>query len=180
MVEVSETVSPMSYQKIQDIMGVKQQLEIMSRWQLESIDIIKQMTEALGWYMNIEQKPDKTTTLTVAPLVDNPLLNKEGVISLIQNLFKIVNKNTFLSNLKEKEALAILVDHMIAILDDLIINFDYYAIDDLGTLEKIRSTVENMSEIALSRGREGVTLNYLKTIQHLVERIGVREGEKIV
>lgn len=171
MMEIEQATS-----NIKDILQTQAEIKKFTQWQLESIDIVKQMTESLGWFFEIKQQPDGSSLFIVTKLVDNPSLNKEGVISLVQNLFKIVNKNTFLANLDRNEAKMILIDHMIAILEDLVINFDYYDIDDLGTLEKVRSTVENMSEIALSRGREGVTLNYLKTVQHLIERIGI--GEK--
>lgn len=175
-------VESSSISTLRDIYRQQAEIKKFTQWQLESIDIIKEMTQTLGWYFEIgKDKETKKTTIITTKLVDDPSINKEGITSLIQSLFKIVNKNTFLANLKDNEVAYINFDHMVSVLDDLIINFDYYGIADLGVLEKIRSTVENMSEIAITRGRGGTTLNYLKTVQKLIEKLGFKEGEhKIV
>jgi hypothetical protein len=157
---------------VRDILGRQRSIEIESttRWQLESEDIIRNITRALGWDYKLIEDGESIKMVTFK-MAENPTINETGIISIIQSLHKIVNKNTFLSHIKDSETTEILVDHMESVLDDLAMNFDTYGMDSIATLDKAFSTVYNMSEIALYRGREGATMDYLKTVIKSIERL---------
>jgi len=168
---------------VYDVMQIKKEMEAFSKWQLEVEDIIQTIMKTLGWQLIIKEDQTGKVTIELIPLFEKkygkkPLINEKGIIMVLESLFKIINKNTFLANLSDKEVKTILFDHMISIMDDLAMNFDYYGIESIASLGIIRSTIENMCEIALTRGRGGTTLDYLKTIQKFKEIITGKGLEK--
>lgn len=148
--------------------------DVFTKWQLESADIIEEVTKSLGWTILIVK--DKTTGRIITnalPTVDNPQINKAGILTITQNLYPILNKNTFLADIRNTEIdgrFGIMFSHAVATLTDLAENFDFYEIESTSTLTKIQIMIENVCLIALSRGRDGATLEYMKTIQRILEQ----------
>lgn len=156
--------------------------DVFAKWQLESVDLIEEYTKSLGWSILIKND-EKTGQIIIntSPIVDNPIINKHGLLSIIQSMFPIINKNTFLSDLKVEEIKGehgILFSHTVATLSDLAENFDFYEIESASAMTKILITDENMCHISLTRGREGKTLDYMKTIQKIVEQLVVNDSKK--
>lgn len=164
-------VEESKYSVIRDMLKEKRKTEALTKWQLESIHIINQILQALGWYIDIDKTKDGKIQVIIHELFNPPLINERGITSIHHALEKIINPNTFLSNISDKEVNDIMFDHMVAVIGDLAENYDYYGCNSVANMESVRSTIENMSEIALARGRKGVTLEYLKTIQKIKEII---------
>lgn len=173
----------MKLQLLDDLMKQKKETEIFNKWQLETKELLKDLSNSFGWsILVVEDANSGMISISAMQIVQNPIINKEGMLSIYQTLNSIMNKNTFLSSLKDKEINgrdSIMFIQMLGILDDLTENFDFYEIENIAALNKIIYMVENVCQIALSRGRDGVTLDYLKTVQKLIEKYGLDiEGKK--
>lgn len=167
---------------VKDLLRKQEQEEFFTKWQLEGSDILEEFTTSFGWSILVnKEKGTGRIFINASPIVENPIINKEGALALTQNLLALVNKNTFLSNLHMGEIEGrngIMLCHTISILDDLAENFDHYGIENVSALSKLLRFSENMSFISLTRGREGVTLNYLKTVQKVLEQNIISENDK--
>lgn len=160
---------------------VQEELESFTKWQVETIDIIGEMSRSLGWDFDIAEIPlqikDKDGNiaktikreLRVTKLVENPSINRDGVLDIIQHFFSILNKNTILANLEKAEVQELFFNHNMATLTMLTQKFDLYGIKDLSTLDKVQNASEKLSLAVLSRGRGGATMEYLQPILKYIE-----------
>lgn len=153
--------------------------DVFAKWQLESTDIIDEVTLSLGWVV-LTKKDEQSGNIVMnaRPVVQDPQINKEGILNIVQSLYPIVNKNTFLADIKFDEIKGrngIMFSHSVSILTDLAENFDFYEIESTAILTKIQVMIENVCFIALTRGREGATLDYMKTVQKFVEQMIVKD-----
>lgn len=170
---------------------LRKEIESFTKWQLETLDIINQELRHFGWEFIIEQKAVKITDpvskqelivnrniLEVVQLVDKPSINKEGVQAVFGHLFSILNKNTILAKLDRNEVAQIWEDHNLTILMVIAMDFDFYDIESLGTMEKILNLNMATSSSVLSRGREGATMSYLQPIIKFAEELTGQKEKK--
>lgn len=164
---------------VRDLLRAKHQEDIFSKWQLDGEEIIKKICTSFGWSVLIEE--DKKTgniIINASPIVPNPTMNRDGVLSISRKLYPIITRNTFLADLKVQEIQGkhgIGFYQAVSTLDDIAMNFDFYEFQSIATMTEAQIMIENIVQIALSRGREGTTLNYLKTVQQIKELISVSE-----
>lgn len=157
---------------IMPVQEIKEFSEALVRWQLESKDIIREIALQLGWVVHYEMDDDgNIVNIKYNRITKHPIINEKGMRTIVKIISSNVNKNTFLADIKKNEAIDLLYRIVSSLLDDFILHYEEYDIGSIAKIEEVLYIVENVCEIALSRGREGRTLEHLSTVQRFIERI---------
>jgi len=157
---------------IMPLQEVREMSEALVRWQLESKDLIREIALQLGWIVQYVMDDDgNVVDIRYKPITDKPVINEKGMRTIVKIISSNVNKNTFLADLTKSEAMDIAYRIATALLDDFILHFEEYDIGSIAKIEEVLYIVENVCEVALTRGCGGRTLEHLSTVQRFVERV---------
>lgn len=106
-----------------------------------------------------------------------PMLNEEGLNSLMVDAEGLINQNTVMSNLTEKEIKRIVLQLGDTLLTKVMIKSTEWKIDD-GDVETIIFTILNMAYIALKRGYMEGERRFLKTSVRSHETIRINPTQQ--
>jgi hypothetical protein len=95
--------------------------------------------------------------------VGEPLMNDKGVGNTILIAKSVINQNTIMSSLNDKEIGSLIIQLGDDIADDLVLNWKEYGIKDKIKLDIIMDTILNPSFMALKRARQGGERRFLGT-----------------
>jgi len=96
--------------------------------------------------------------------VRDPLMNKKGISNMILITSAIVNQNTIMSSLNEKEIGKLMKNMTDDIIDKLTLNWKEYDIKDKTDLDTIHNIIVNTSFLALKRALFGGEKGFLSKI----------------
>lgn len=99
-----------------------------------------------------------------APKNVRPLINDQGIVTVLTVLRSRINKVNILSDFDEKVIERMLNDIHEDLTDDFFMNFDFYEIKDIATASEIVSLVTDTVYGTLRKGYQG---NYMKLLRHI-------------
>jgi len=109
-----------------------------------------------------------------------PMINREGLNSLMVDAEGVINQNTIMSNLNEKEISRIILALGDTLITKLLVGSEDWDIEDKD-IETILFTIVNMAYIALKRGYGEGERRFLKTSvrSHEMIRINPNQPEQM-
>jgi len=148
---------PYTHQMQQDVA----QSQAVLVQQTNPIKVLIEIANKLkGYYIN----PDKSITK-----ISEPLMNKKGISRIMFIMSSIINQNTILSHLEEKEISKIVIQLSDDLTDDLTLNWREYEITDKMMLDHILDAIIFPAYFALKRALGQNEKNWLGKIS--VEQI---------
>lgn len=112
--------------------------------------------------------------------VSEPLMNNMGIAKMLFALSPLLNQNTILSHLEDKEISKLIIDKGETIQLDLAINWREYGVSDRATLNHIEDSILFPAYLALKRALGQNEKNWLGkvTLESISGRSGLSQPKK--
>jgi len=105
------------------------------------------------------QRPDENGNVIS---MGKPLMNDEGITSVLGLIHSLLNQVTVMSNINKQQVEAILMNFSDTLITDLMINRIQYAIESKSARNKILTISSNIVQMAVLRGYEEGDKRFLK------------------